>query len=538
MVSNNDNNLENNLLFDKFKILSCLKKNQQSSVYLADHIYLGKKIILKTLDIEHLADKVLLSRFKREAKILAGLDHPNIIKVLDFGSRQNFFYISFEYFESKNLREIIKENKLTGSEKESLIIQLALGLQAAHQNQIVHRDIKPENILIDSKLHLKIADFGLALINDETVLTSPESIVGTPAYMSPEQIRGGKLTNQSDLFSCGIVIYELFTGRNPFLGKDAGQTLNNILNFNTDKILKQAGGLPENIYSLTKNLLRKNLSKRYTSARQILDNFDLEKKSIDEKPIAIKPSVFKKIINFKNIAAAALIIIIFVLFLLQIKKTDKISETTRSDSLKHYSSVKEGLITAAEKDSQPAAPDAGQSSNDLKNNKVVLQPEKSDAAKEEIKYLNISGKLDIECQPWAYVYIDSKKIDSTPLKDQIELPAGKYSLGLIHPEYPLFSKTIQIKANEVTFVKINLDTLVGYFDCKVYPWGDVFVDGSFKGQTPLKKPIHLSDGKHRLIIKNPEFKEFTKYIEIQKNDTMHFKLNFESIADISRSDSI
>jgi hypothetical protein len=233
-----------------------------------------------------------------------------------------------------------------------------------------------------------------------------------------------------------------------------------------------------------------------------------------------------------------LIIIIFVLFLLQIKKTDKISETTRSDSLKHYSSVKEGLITAAEKDSQPAAPDAGQSSNDLKNNKVVLQPEKSDAAKEEIKYLNISGKLDIECQPWAYVYIDSKKIDSTPLKDQIELPAGKYSLGLIHPEYPLFSKTIQIKANEVTFVKINLDTLVGYFDCKVYPWGDVFVDGSFKGQTPLKKPIHLSDGKHRLIIKNPEFKEFTKYIEIQKNDTMHFKLNFESIADISRSDSI
>jgi len=99
------------ILFDKFEIINCLKKDGQAGVYVANHIFLGKKILLKTLNTEGLADQTILERFKREAKILAQLDHPNLIKVLDFGTYNNFFYISFEYFESKNLREIIACNR-------------------------------------------------------------------------------------------------------------------------------------------------------------------------------------------------------------------------------------------------------------------------------------------------------------------------------------------------------------------------------------------------------------------------------------------
>ncbi|HSP87677.1 MAG TPA: serine/threonine-protein kinase, partial [Ignavibacteriaceae bacterium] len=217
------------ILFDRFEITDTLKKDQNSTVYLANHIYLGKKIILKTLSTEELPDKTFLERFKREAKILAQLDHPNIIKVMDFGTAGNSFYISFEYFESNNLRKVIKDNNLSVSDKINLCTQLFKALDSAHQRGVIHRDIKPENILVNSKLELKIADFGLAVVRDDLILTHKSSIVGTPGYMSPEQIKGEELTPQTDLFSSGIVIYELFTGVNPLIGKDISETINKIL---------------------------------------------------------------------------------------------------------------------------------------------------------------------------------------------------------------------------------------------------------------------------------------------------------------------
>ena len=110
------------ILFEKFEVINLLKKDDNTGVYLANHIYLGKKIILKTLDTDNLPDKTILERFKREAKILAMLDHPNLIKVLDFGMYNNFFYISFEYFESRNLREAINKNNLSIDEKIDLMV--------------------------------------------------------------------------------------------------------------------------------------------------------------------------------------------------------------------------------------------------------------------------------------------------------------------------------------------------------------------------------------------------------------------------------
>ena len=220
---------QKNELFGKFRISETIKQSKQGGVYIAHHLFLEKKIFLKTINLDQLTDPVTIDRFKREARVLAKFDHPNIIKVYDFGNWGNYFYISFEYFDAINLRELENERTLKDTDKLALTVQLVSGLNYAHKNRIIHRDLKPENILVNKDLKLKIADFGLALILNEPSVTEASSIVGTPAYMSPEQIRGEQLDERSDLFSLGILLLELFTGENPFLGKDTGSTLNNIL---------------------------------------------------------------------------------------------------------------------------------------------------------------------------------------------------------------------------------------------------------------------------------------------------------------------
>ena len=263
------------ILFDKFEIIDCLKKDIQTGVYLANHVYLGKKIILKTLDTSKLSDNSILERFKREAKLLAKLNHPNIIKVLDFGTYHEFFYISFEHFESNNLRELIDKNNLSFEKKINLFVQLLNALKTAHKNQIIHRDIKPENILVNSNLELKIADFGLALVSNEKSLTNKTSILGTPTYMAPEQINGEK-SFQTDIFSAGLVAYELFSGINPILGDEIATTINNIINFNEDKLISAIEKLPVEVRPAIKSMLQKNIEERAKNVDEVLNYLNIQ----------------------------------------------------------------------------------------------------------------------------------------------------------------------------------------------------------------------------------------------------------------------
>ena len=239
---------------------------------------------------------------------MVDIKHPNIIKVLDFGTYENFFFTSFEYFESSNLRQFIRENKLTEEKKKNLIFQLFTGLGFAHQNQIIHRDIKPENILVSDNLELKIGDFGLALSMNDSFVTSQFQIVGTPTYMSPEQICGEKLTPKSDLFSAGIVSYELFTGVNPFLGKDVNETLNNIISFEEEKLIQISTGLPPDIQNLVIGLLHKDPEKRTKDAGAVIDS--LSNSSGENKLELLKRNKrIRKIILASSVIIALTVII-------------------------------------------------------------------------------------------------------------------------------------------------------------------------------------------------------------------------------------
>jgi serine/threonine protein kinase len=495
-------NTSTEILYDKFEIIDTIKKDAYTSVYLARHIYLGKKIILKTLNTDEISDKTILARFKREAKILALLDHPNLIKVLDFGMYKHNFYISFEYFDSRNLRNVIKQNNYSLEQKKSLIIRLMKALNAAHQNNIIHRDVKPENLLVNRRLELKIADFGLALMQEETKLTLPSTIVGTPSYMSPEQVRGEKLNAQSDLFSAGIVALELFTQENPFLGKDINETINRILTFDESEIEAKVSHLPEDIQIVLTGLLRKNPSQRFKSAEEVLNilgiqasNHDLKVDVADDNDQNRKKYIMVGSVFLFILAAAGFF------YLTQPEKTEPINEFLSNK-----------MYTFTDKNSRDI------SSIPL-NNDPHKQNENS----------MIPGRLFIEAKPWADVYINNKKVDTTPLDDYIKLKPGVYTLKLVHPDYPPYSRRIRISNDNIATVKINFQELTGYLDCKVMPWGEVYINGNHVGTTPLREPINLYPGKYKIKITNPQYANaLEKQVKIVAKETLEVTFTFEN----------
>lgn len=507
-----------NILFEKFEIIEVLKKDSQSGVYLANHIYLNKKIILKTLDTSALKDQTILQRFKREAKILAQLDHPNIIKVLDFGTYQNNFYISFEYFEGDSLRSYLKENKIDLEKFERIIAQIAKGLNYIHQKNIVHRDLKPENVLLDKNLTIKIADFGLAISKSDVQVTQIDSIVGTPGYMSPDQIRGEKLDNRTDIFSFGIICYELLTGVNPFIGKDIPSTINNILSLELENIVEGLSKTPEKYQKIILKCLEKSKEKRFQNISEILDQMGI---SVDDVNVVTEKQNQKQRSTVKTLVPILFIIglLITLLFALRNNKIENYKKNELVDSTINY------------QESSPAT------SNIPNNNLIVESNIKSQETSNEIKLqkdFNVDsptkyGELFIECLPWADVFINDVKYETTPLKEPIRLPMGRYRLILSNPGFPEIEKEVEIKPESLTKIEENFYQKVGYLRLLITPWAEVSIDNHKIGVSPFEKPIVLSSGMHIVKFYNPGFGYFIDTLLIQKTETLLYKLNFNNL---------
>ena len=513
------------MLFEKFEIIECLKKDDHAAVYIANHIYLNKKIILKILNTQDLSDDSILHRFKREAKLLAQLNHPNIIKVLDFGTYENYFYISFEYFESKNLRVHIRKDELTAEQKKHLVLQLFKGLSYAHDHNIIHRDLKPENILVADDLTLKIGDFGLAISATENYVTSQDSIVGTPCYMSPEQVRGNKLTNKSDLFSSGLVIYELYSGKNPFIGKDVSETINNVNSFDEKALHKEMLEFPLEIHEILVKMIVKDIEKRIGSAREVLELLGA-KDEISILPVAAKKMGGK---TGALLLVSAILLIIGAGFAYILYKNVNISQNTGIEQGGMQKSVQNkqfsgGLISSSSNTLKEKNYE-GKSSNeqtpdDIHSSGVI---EKKIDSQKIIGY----GKLAIECNPWADVYIDSLKAETTPLSGDLRISEGEHMIRLIHPNYPVFAQKVSIFDSKKVMIKVNLDTLFGFLECNVHPWSEIYINGDFKGETPLQSAIRLIPGTYRITLKNKKFSDVVKVVKIEKNRICTLNYNFE-----------
>src|SRR5690625_873699 len=212
--------LEGHLLSERYKIKSTIGGGGMANVYLADDTILDREVAIKVLRLEYANDEEFIARFDREAKAATSLCHPNVVNIFDVGEEDHILYMVMEYVDGLTLKEYIQQyGPVEVEEALSIMKQITAAIAHAHANDLVHRDIKPQNILIDSYGQVKVTDFGIAVALSATSLTKTNSILGSVHYLSPEQARGGLATKKSDIYSLGIVLYELLTGRMPFSGE-------------------------------------------------------------------------------------------------------------------------------------------------------------------------------------------------------------------------------------------------------------------------------------------------------------------------------
>ncbi len=240
-----------------------------ADVYKAKDCKLGRDVAIKILKPEFAADANFVSKFRAEAQAAAGLEHPNIVNVYDVGTQNGFYYIVMEYISGITLKSYIeKKGKLNYRETLSIAIQVARGIQAAHAKNIIHRDIKPQNIIISSDGKVKVTDFGIARAASEDTIHS--DVMGSVHYASPEQARNGYVSNRSDIYSLGIVMYEMVTGHVPFDGDSAVEVAIKHLQ---DEMVPPSSYAPDLPVSLEKIILKctqKSADRRYDSIDSLL----------------------------------------------------------------------------------------------------------------------------------------------------------------------------------------------------------------------------------------------------------------------------
>ncbi|HPF83323.1 MAG TPA: Stk1 family PASTA domain-containing Ser/Thr kinase [Bacilli bacterium] len=276
---------------DRYQIIRLIGEGGMANVYLAYDPILDRNVAVKILRGDLATDEKFVRRFQREAISASSLDHPNIVEMYDVGEDEGNYFIVMEYIDGKTLKNLIKRRgKLTLPEVIDIMLQLTSAISCAHDSYIIHRDIKPQNVIILDDGRVKITDFGIAIASNASELTQTNSVMGSVHYLPPEQANGKGATIKSDIYSLGILMYELLTGKVPFKGENAVEIALKQLREPIPSVCEDNIEIPQSIENVILKACAKNTKNRYDSAREMYMDI---KTALDPERLTEKKLVYR-----------------------------------------------------------------------------------------------------------------------------------------------------------------------------------------------------------------------------------------------------
>jgi tetratricopeptide (TPR) repeat protein/tRNA A-37 threonylcarbamoyl transferase component Bud32 len=300
-----------------YRILNKLGEGGMGIVYKAEDTKLDRSVVLKFLPERLLRDEEAKKRFVREAKAASALNHPNISTIYEIGEEAEQSFISMEYVDGKSIKELLSQRTLAPDEVLEIAMQVCEGLVSAHEKGIIHRDIKSGNIMVTTRGQAKIMDFGLAKLSGQTTITKADTTMGTVAYMSPEQAQGETLDHRTDIWSLGVVLYEMLTGELPFRSEYEQAVIYSIINEDPRPVTESNPEVPESLNTIVKIALERDPAHRYQSIDQMLGDLRAVRNGF---AVSKKPATQRKTRRTLFISVVALLAVIAAVVLTQHKQ--------------------------------------------------------------------------------------------------------------------------------------------------------------------------------------------------------------------------
>jgi serine/threonine-protein kinase len=543
------------------QIIAEIKRSDFGATYRGIDASSQKLLLVKTFqpngDVVSSADA--RSRFEQEAAIYAGISHPNIVKLVEYGSCKEIQFFALEFVNGRNLRDLIQSNASSEPLPPEIALTIfraiAAGLQALHHRDVIHRDLKPENILVDQDGTVKICDFDLAFSVKASAVTG---LTGTRGYLAPEIILGENVTKAADIFSCGVLLYEMLVGTRPFEADTVSGEMNAIVKLPHLKPSKFNSALPGQLDDLLEKLLAKNPSERFQNANEMLPwlekHFDLHSKkqrSQQLKTFLAAPNSYQLadfyhdmvrdrqrsflFAKYRLLFASILFTgLLFMTFLL-IRKNNIFSDPPQikqkdsnpiSDNILENNRVAQnftGIEQPKEKQDETQTAPGGEKIQPSLAQKNSLSPANSPQPQQET--LPVLKHLTIQSTPWAFVFLDDDSLGATPLQIPAALREGEYHLVLKNPRFPLLKSTIKVDAQTPDTLVFHLWQKVSQLELKITPWADIYLNDKLKKLSPDENRMILLPGKYVLRFVHPTLGERTETIFLQAGELRQVAVN-------------
>jgi serine/threonine protein kinase len=503
--------MERRVTVRQFIIQEMINESATTTVYKAHQSALDRTVLLKILH-KHLIDDIgLTERFRREARACALIRSEFIVQVYDLTEIDGAPAIVMEYVEGSSLKEVLaSEGPIPVEKARQIIIEALNALRAAHARGVIHRDIKPGNILVTETGHIKVTDFGLAAITASQTVTMDGAVLGTPAYLPPEHIRGEAADERSDLFSLGATFVEILTGQRIFEGASYSACINNILRFDVASI--DALITNRTCADVIKQMMHPDREQRFASA-------DAALAALHGEPEKLTPPV-KPRMRVQYVAMLAGIVAVItgaVWFLLPTGQVVPPRDTVASvrsagDSLMQRNST----VPAQTVSPQTAAGERSVTGN-VERSPSAPPPAADHGMRTAEK--DSSGLL-VTCTPWGKVFLDNQYLGETPLSGIVTVRSGTHTLNFTNPQFLPIVKTITAAPGAQLTVAANFFETAGYIVITVVPWAEVYIDDQYRDTTPMEKPIIVTAGKRKVRLHNAGFTDVVVDVSVPRNDTL------------------